>query len=77
MLELYRWMFQSNVRLAALAELDLAFRPDTILVSIMAANNEIGVLLPLAEIGAAVSIALRFFSKLTPHKQHKPNSTPS
>ncbi len=35
-----------------LSELELAFRPDTILVSIMAANNEIGVLQPLAEIGA-------------------------
>ncbi len=31
--------------------LEKAFRPDTILVSIMAANNEIGVLQPLAEIG--------------------------
>lgn len=29
-----------------------AFRPDTILLSVMAANNEIGVLQPLAEIGA-------------------------
>lgn len=35
-----------------LAELEQAFRPDTILVSVMAANNEIGVLQPLAEIGA-------------------------
>jgi cysteine desulfurase len=34
-----------------LAELKQAFRPDTILVSVMAANNEIGVLQPLAEIG--------------------------
>ena len=34
-----------------LAELERAFRPDTILVSVMAANNEIGVLQPLAEIG--------------------------
>ncbi|MEB3336604.1 MAG: IscS subfamily cysteine desulfurase [Leptolyngbyaceae bacterium] len=33
-------------------ELEQAFRPDTILVSVMAANNEIGVLQPLAEIGA-------------------------
>jgi cysteine desulfurase len=31
--------------------LEKAIRPDTILVSIMAANNEIGVLQPLAEIG--------------------------
>ncbi|GAB1544648.1 aminotransferase class V-fold PLP-dependent enzyme [Scytonema sp. NUACC21] len=35
-----------------LNELERAFRPDTILVSVMAANNEIGVLQPLAEIGA-------------------------
>lgn len=34
-----------------LTDLELAFRPDTILVSVMAANNEIGVLQPLAEIG--------------------------
>ncbi|HEY9726641.1 MAG TPA: aminotransferase class V-fold PLP-dependent enzyme [Chroococcales cyanobacterium] len=35
-----------------LAQLEKAIRPDTILVSVMAANNEIGVLQPLAEIGA-------------------------
>jgi cysteine desulfurase len=34
-----------------LTELAQAFRPDTILVSVMAANNEIGVLQPLAAIG--------------------------
>jgi cysteine desulfurase len=34
-----------------LKELENAFRPDTILVSVMAANNEIGVLQPLTEIG--------------------------
>ncbi|HEY9675681.1 MAG TPA: IscS subfamily cysteine desulfurase [Waterburya sp.] len=34
-----------------LAHLEKAIRPDTILVSVMAANNEIGVLQPLAEIG--------------------------
>lgn len=34
-----------------LAQLEKAFRPDTILVSVMAANNEIGVIQPLAEIG--------------------------
>ena len=38
--------------LLALAELEQAIRPDTILVSVMAANNEIGVVQPLAEIGA-------------------------
>ncbi|NJL20964.1 MAG: IscS subfamily cysteine desulfurase [Leptolyngbyaceae cyanobacterium SM1_3_5] len=35
-----------------LAELEQAFRPDTILVSVMTANNEIGVLQPIAQIGA-------------------------
>ncbi len=35
-----------------LEQLEAAIRPDTILVSIMAANNEIGVLQPLAAIGA-------------------------
>ena len=34
-----------------LAALDAAIRPDTVLVSVMAANNEIGVLQPLATIG--------------------------
>ncbi len=34
------------------AKLEQALNPDTILVSVMAANNEIGVLQPLAEIGA-------------------------
>ncbi|NES84117.1 MAG: aminotransferase class V-fold PLP-dependent enzyme, partial [Moorea sp. SIO2B7] len=38
--------------LVDLSQLEQAFRPDTILVSVMAANNEIGVLQPLAEIGA-------------------------
>jgi len=38
--------------LVDLMELEQALRPDTILVSVMAANNEIGVLQPLAEIGA-------------------------
>lgn len=34
-----------------LQQLEQAIRPDTILVSVMAANNEIGVLQPIAEIG--------------------------
>jgi len=37
-----------------LGELEAALRPDTALVSIMAANNESGVLFPLAEAGAMV-----------------------
>lgn len=35
-----------------LEKLEKALKPDTILVSVMAANNEIGVIQPLAEIGA-------------------------
>jgi cysteine desulfurase len=42
---------QSN-GLVDLGELQRSLRPDTILVSMMAANNEIGVLQPLAEVGA-------------------------
>ncbi|NDJ20171.1 aminotransferase class V-fold PLP-dependent enzyme [Nostoc sp. B(2019)] len=38
-----------------LTELAKSFRPETILVSVMAANNEIGVLQPLAEIGEICS----------------------
>lgn len=37
--------------LISLDDLEKAIRPDTILVSVMAANNEIGVLQPIAEIG--------------------------
>ena len=36
----------------AVEELEKAIRPDTILVSVMAANNEIGTLQPVAELGA-------------------------
>lgn len=36
----------------SLSDVNAALRPDTILVSVMAANNEIGTLQPVAEIGA-------------------------
>ena len=36
----------------AIAHLEKAIRPDTVLVSIMAANNEIGTIQPVAELGA-------------------------
>lgn len=36
----------------SLEELQVAIRPDTILITIMAANNEIGTILPVVEIGA-------------------------
>jgi cysteine desulfurase len=38
--------------LVSVADLERALRPDTILVSVMAANNEIGTLQPVAELGA-------------------------
>ena len=37
--------------LISLAELEAAIKPETIMVSVMAANNEIGVLMPIADIG--------------------------
>ena len=40
--------------LVDLGELERALRPDTVLVSVMAANNEIGTVQPLAAIGALV-----------------------
>jgi cysteine desulfurase len=39
--------------LISAAQVEAAIRPDTVLVSVMHANNEIGVLQPIAEIGAA------------------------
>jgi cysteine desulfurase len=40
-----------NQGLISIEDLATAMRPDTILVSVMAANNEIGVIQPIAEIG--------------------------
>lgn len=44
-----------------LEELKTALREDTILVSIMAANNEVGTVMPLAEIGAIVKESNAWF----------------
>lgn len=44
-----------------LSELGRAIRPDTVLVSIMAANNEIGTILPLKEIGSVCREKGTFF----------------
>lgn len=38
--------------IVAAADVAAAFRPDTVLVSVMAANNEVGTIQPVAEIGA-------------------------
>lgn len=40
----------------SLDELNSAIRPDTALVSIMAVNNEIGVIQPIKEIGNVIKI---------------------
>lgn len=47
--------------LVDLKELEAAFRPDTSIVSIMTVNNEIGVIQPLAEIGAMCRARKVFF----------------
>ena len=49
------WLGVDREGLISLDELRAAITPDTVLVSIMAANNEIGTLQPLAEIGAITS----------------------
>jgi cysteine desulfurase len=45
--------------LVALEELERAIRPETVLVSIMLANNEIGTIQPLAEMSSAVKAKAR------------------
>jgi len=45
-------VFENGI--VAVEDLRSAMRPDTVLVSIMAANNEIGTIQPIAEIGALV-----------------------
>jgi cysteine desulfurase len=47
--------------LVDVGELEASLRPETALVSVMAVNNEIGVVQPLAEIGAACRAAGVFF----------------
>src|ERR1700712_130631 len=47
--------------LVDMAELEAAIRPDTALVSIMAVNNEIGVIQPLEEIGKLCRSKKTFF----------------
>lgn len=58
------------------ARLEAAFQPDTVLVSVMAANNEIGVLQPLAAIGALCRSHGAAFhcdaAQLVGHQQLKP-----
>jgi cysteine desulfurase len=59
-----------------LAQLEAAIQPDTVLVSVMAANNEIGVLQPLAAIGAICrNRGIAFHcdgAQLVGHQQIKP-----
>jgi cysteine desulfurase len=50
-----------NNGLVDMAELEAAIRPDTALVSIMAVNNEIGVIQPLEEIGKLCRLKKVFF----------------
>jgi cysteine desulfurase len=55
-----------NSGLIDLAELEAAIRPNTILIAIMYANNEIGTLMPMEEIGAlAKKKGILFFSDAT------------
>ena len=66
----------------ALSDVETALRPDTILVSVMAANNEVGTLQPVAEIGALCRArgitfhtdAVQVFGKLAFHDIHQFNA---
>lgn len=56
-----------NNGLIDLAELEAAIKPSTILIAIMYANNEIGTVMPMKEIGAiAKKKGVIFFSDATP-----------
>lgn len=46
-------------------ELEKALRPETVLVSIMTVNNEIGVKQPIEAIGNFILSFLAFFNKMT------------
>ena len=46
------WLGVDTEGLVDLAEFEAAIRPDTVLASVMLANNEIGVIQPIAEMGA-------------------------
>nr|WP_318683445.1 cysteine desulfurase NifS [uncultured Acetatifactor sp.] len=46
------WLDVDRYGMVRMEELEAAVRPDTILISVMFANNEIGTLEPIAEIGA-------------------------
>jgi cysteine desulfurase len=60
------WLPVDGQGLISLAELEAAIRPDTILIAIMYANNEIGVIQPVREISAiARRHGVLFFSDAT------------
>jgi cysteine desulfurase len=60
------WLPVDSEGLIDLAELEAAIRPTTILICVMSANNEIGVLQPIREIGAiAKRKGVAFFSDAT------------
>lgn len=48
--------------LISLADLEEAMRPDTVLVSVMFVNNEIGVEQPIKEIGKSKSKTIQLYS---------------
>ncbi|MET0635819.1 MAG: aminotransferase class V-fold PLP-dependent enzyme [Chitinophagaceae bacterium] len=60
------WLPVDSLGLINLDELKAAIRPDTILISIMMANNETGVIMPIREIGAiAKEKGILFFTDAT------------
>jgi cysteine desulfurase len=54
-----------------LAELEAAIRPTTILIAIMYANNEIGTIMPVKEIGAIAKNTASYFSAMLRKRQAK------